>query len=197
MGYQLFQQYAVGDSVKGCAKVRTDHIHCLSLMHQAGHLIIKGDQVGQTGPALPKSMLAVSEPLSILKVLCDRTQGHLLHKLARHQGQADRPVVAQVLLAALFVDWGDICQLPIIFPSSNVSEFMQEFTHVTNTLLFVLFSYWDEEFRDMPKNFPVRSTLPKCIPEGMSGYGTASPVTRHTEPPAPVTSSGMRRRGNW
>ncbi|KAJ7427695.1 hypothetical protein WISP_04707 [Willisornis vidua] len=114
-GYQLFQQYAVGDSVKGLAEVQIDHIHNLTLIHQAGHLIIKGYQVGQTGPALPKSMLAGSEPFPILKMLCDRTQDDLLHNPARHRGQADRPVVTWINLTALFVDWGDIRQLPIIW----------------------------------------------------------------------------------
>ncbi|KAJ7403659.1 hypothetical protein WISP_149712 [Willisornis vidua] len=95
-GCQLFQQYAVGDSVKGFAEVQIDHIHSLPLIHLVGHLIVKGDQVGQTEPALPKSVLTGSEPLSILKVLCDHTQDDLLHSLSRHRGQADRPVVAQV-----------------------------------------------------------------------------------------------------
>ncbi|KAJ7407755.1 hypothetical protein WISP_125133 [Willisornis vidua] len=41
MGYQLFQLYAVGDSVKGFAEIQIDHIHSLSLVHQVGHLMIK------------------------------------------------------------------------------------------------------------------------------------------------------------
>ncbi|KAJ7426315.1 hypothetical protein WISP_17085 [Willisornis vidua] len=60
-------------------------------------------------------MLAGSDPLSILKVLCDCTQDDLLHNLARHRGQADRPVVASVLLVALLVDLCDIGQLPVIW----------------------------------------------------------------------------------
>lgn len=66
VGCQLCQEYAVGDDVKGFAEVQADNIHSLPLIHQAGHLIIRGDQVGQAGPALPKPMLAGSEPLAVL-----------------------------------------------------------------------------------------------------------------------------------
>ncbi|RMC20709.1 hypothetical protein DUI87_01561 [Hirundo rustica rustica] len=48
MGCQLIQEYAVGDSVKSLAEVQIDNIHSPSCIHQVGHLVIKGDQVGQT-----------------------------------------------------------------------------------------------------------------------------------------------------
>ncbi|RMC18375.1 hypothetical protein DUI87_04261 [Hirundo rustica rustica] len=48
MGCQLFQECAVGDSVKSLAEVQIDNTHSLPCIHQAGHLVIKGDQVGQT-----------------------------------------------------------------------------------------------------------------------------------------------------
>ncbi|RMC03242.1 hypothetical protein DUI87_20436 [Hirundo rustica rustica] len=48
MGCQLMQEHAVGDSVKGLAEVQIDNIHSPSCIHQAGQLVIKGDQVGQT-----------------------------------------------------------------------------------------------------------------------------------------------------
>ncbi|KAJ7414009.1 hypothetical protein WISP_87315 [Willisornis vidua] len=44
MGCQLFQEHVMGDSGKGFAEVQRDHIHSFSLIHQVGHLIIKGDQ---------------------------------------------------------------------------------------------------------------------------------------------------------
>ncbi|RMC09604.1 hypothetical protein DUI87_13390 [Hirundo rustica rustica] len=44
MGCQLIQEYAVGDSVKGLAEIQIDNMHCPSCIHQAGHLVIKGDQ---------------------------------------------------------------------------------------------------------------------------------------------------------
>ncbi|KAJ7413323.1 hypothetical protein WISP_91383 [Willisornis vidua] len=66
MGYQLLQEHVIEDSVKGFAEVQIDYIHSLPLIHQEGYLIIKRDQVGQTGPAPPKHMLAGSNPLSIL-----------------------------------------------------------------------------------------------------------------------------------
>lgn len=53
-----------------------------------GHLVLKGDEAGQTGPDFHESMLAGSDPLAILHVLCDITQDDLLHNLASHQ--ADR-----------------------------------------------------------------------------------------------------------
>ena len=40
----------MGNSVQGLTKVQVDNIHSLSLIHQAGHLVIEGDQVGQAGP---------------------------------------------------------------------------------------------------------------------------------------------------
>ncbi|KAJ7414060.1 hypothetical protein BTVI_41742 [Pitangus sulphuratus] len=70
MGCQLFQEYAVGNStllgIKGFAEDQGDYIHSFPLIHQVCHLVIKGDPVGQAGPAPPKSMLGGSDPLSIL-----------------------------------------------------------------------------------------------------------------------------------
>ncbi|RMC20150.1 hypothetical protein DUI87_00996 [Hirundo rustica rustica] len=53
VGCQLIQEYAVGDSVKGLAEIQIDNIHSPSCIHQAGHLVIKGDQVDQTWPTSP------------------------------------------------------------------------------------------------------------------------------------------------
>ncbi|TRZ22685.1 hypothetical protein HGM15179_004393 [Zosterops borbonicus] len=111
LGCQLCQECAVGDSVKGLAEVQIDNIHSPSCIHQAGHLVIKGDQVDQAGQALPKSMLAVSDPLAVLYVLRDDTQYKLFHNLAGHQGQADRPGVSQILL------------LPFLWMSTTSSSF--------------------------------------------------------------------------
>ncbi|KAJ7405122.1 hypothetical protein WISP_141802 [Willisornis vidua] len=66
VGCQLFQEHVMGDSAKGFAEVQIDHIHSLPLIHQAGHPVIKGEQIGETGPATPKFMLAGCDPLSIL-----------------------------------------------------------------------------------------------------------------------------------
>ncbi|TRZ24876.1 hypothetical protein HGM15179_002225 [Zosterops borbonicus] len=76
MGCQLFQECAVGDSVKGLAEVQTD-IHSPSCIHQVGHLVIKGDQVGQTPPTPPKAMLAGSDPLAILSLFLLSSAGVL------------------------------------------------------------------------------------------------------------------------
>ena len=40
----------MGGCVKGFAEVLVDYVNSLSLIHQAGHLVIEGDEVGQTGP---------------------------------------------------------------------------------------------------------------------------------------------------
>ncbi|RMC05423.1 hypothetical protein DUI87_18615 [Hirundo rustica rustica] len=66
MGCHLIQGCAVGDTVKGLAEVQIDNIHSPSCICQAGHLVIKGDQVGQTRPTSPKPMLAGPETLAIL-----------------------------------------------------------------------------------------------------------------------------------
>ncbi|RMB88407.1 hypothetical protein DUI87_35207 [Hirundo rustica rustica] len=46
--FQLIQEGAVGDSVKGLAEIQIDNIHSPSCIHQVSHLVIKGSQVGQT-----------------------------------------------------------------------------------------------------------------------------------------------------
>ncbi|RMC21667.1 hypothetical protein DUI87_02535 [Hirundo rustica rustica] len=66
MGCQLIQEYAVGDSVKGLAEIQIDNIHSLSHIHHVGHLVIKGDQVGQTQTNPLKPVLAGSDTLTIL-----------------------------------------------------------------------------------------------------------------------------------
>ncbi|RMB92284.1 hypothetical protein DUI87_31396 [Hirundo rustica rustica] len=84
MSCQLFQEYAVGDSVKGLAEVQIDNIHSLSCIHQAGHLVMNGDQVGQTRPTPPKPMLAGSDTLAILYVVHYDTQYKLFHYLTEY-----------------------------------------------------------------------------------------------------------------
>lgn len=59
---QLLQENTVGDRVKGFAEVRVDRIHSLSLIHQVGHLVIEGDEVGQAGLAFHEPMLAGPDP---------------------------------------------------------------------------------------------------------------------------------------
>jgi len=66
MGSQFLQEDAVGNSVKGLTKVQVDNTYSLSLIHEAGHFVIDGDQVGQAGPAFHEPMLAGPDPLMIL-----------------------------------------------------------------------------------------------------------------------------------
>ena len=49
-------------------------------------------------------MLAGPDPLVATHVPCDLTQDDLLHNFPWYRGQAERPVVPQVLLTALLVD---------------------------------------------------------------------------------------------
>ena len=48
----------MGDSVKSFAEIHVDYVNSLSFIHQAGHSIIEGDQVGQAGPDFCEPMLA-------------------------------------------------------------------------------------------------------------------------------------------
>lgn len=51
--------------------------HSLSLIW-VGHLVIKGNQIGQTGPAIHKPILTRSEQVVFLCVQCDVTRDDLL-----------------------------------------------------------------------------------------------------------------------
>jgi len=48
-------------------------------------------------------MLAGPDPLVVLHMPSERTLDESFHNLARHQGQADRPVVPGILLPAILV----------------------------------------------------------------------------------------------
>lgn len=74
----------MGDSIKGFAEVQVENIHSLFLTHQASHLLIKGDQVSQAGPAFPKPVLAGTDPLVVLYVLCDCTPDLLFLNFVGH-----------------------------------------------------------------------------------------------------------------
>ena len=65
--------------------------------------------VSQAGPAFHKPMLTGSDQLVVLCVPCDGTEDDRLHDLPQHHGQADRPVVSQILILALLVDGHHIC----------------------------------------------------------------------------------------
>lgn len=80
MGCQILQENAVWDSNKVFAEVR---VRNLSINHQPGHLVVRWDQVGQTGPAFLKPLLAGPVPLIVLYVLYDHTQENLLPNLPR------------------------------------------------------------------------------------------------------------------
>ena len=60
MSIQFLQEDAVGKGVKVFTKVQVDDIHSLSLIQQAGHLLIERDQVSQARPAFHKLILSYS-----------------------------------------------------------------------------------------------------------------------------------------
>ena len=112
-------EYTVGDNVKGFAEVWVDFINSLSLIHQMGHSVIKGDQVGQARPAFHEPILARHDSPDIPHVLCDLPYDDLLHNLAWHQGQADKPVVPWVLLLTLLVDGSHFVKPPVLWNLSS------------------------------------------------------------------------------
>ena len=60
-------------------------------------------------------MLARPDPLGVLHLLGERTPDEPLHNLARHQGQADRPVAPGILLPALLVGGRHIGRPPVVW----------------------------------------------------------------------------------
>ena len=94
---------------------KVDNIHSLSLIHYVGHLVVEGNQVGQAGPAFHEPMLAGPGALVVLHMPGEHTQDESLHNLARHRGQADRPVVPRTLLSGLLVDGCYIDHPPVIW----------------------------------------------------------------------------------
>jgi len=62
------------------------------------------NKAGQAGPAFHEPILAGPDSLVVLHMPGEHTQDELLLNLPQPRGQADRPVVLQVLLLALLVD---------------------------------------------------------------------------------------------
>ena len=79
------------------------------------HLVTEGDQVGQEESAFHEPMLAGPDPLVVPHMLCDCTQDDLLHNFSQNQGQADGPIVPQILLSILPVDGHHIGKTPVIW----------------------------------------------------------------------------------
>lgn len=94
---QIFQENAMRESIKGSAEDQANNTHSLFLNHQADHLVIKGDQVGEAVPVPPKSMLPGPDSLVVLYVLCNDTKDDLLHDPPWHSVWANRPVVSWTL----------------------------------------------------------------------------------------------------
>lgn len=91
----------MGNRVKGIATVQVDNIHCLSLVCWVCHFVIEADQVDQREPAFHKPMLAGTDALVYLCVLCGGILGVLLlHDLPRTEDDADRFVIPLILLLA-------------------------------------------------------------------------------------------------
>lgn len=69
--------------------------------------------MGQAGPAFHKPMLTGLNPLLVLHMLQDSTQGDLFHDFPWPQGQVDRPVIPQMFLPALPVNGHHIYSSPV------------------------------------------------------------------------------------
>ena len=110
---QLLQENTVGDSVEGFAEILVDYMKNFFLIHQADHLNIEEDQFGQAGLVIREPMLAGSDPLVVLHILCDLSQDYLFHNFSWRQGQADKPVVPWILLTTLLVDGSDVGSPPV------------------------------------------------------------------------------------
>ena len=59
-------------------------------------------------------MLTIPDNLIFLHMLGDDIQNESFHHLSRDGGEADRSIITQVLLLALFEDWSDICFPPVL-----------------------------------------------------------------------------------
>ena len=88
-------------------------------MYQSGHPVIEGDEVGQAQPASHEPVLPGPDPLDAMHVSCDLTQDYLLHDFPWYRGQADRPVVPQILLTTLLVDGSHIGKPPVLWDLSR------------------------------------------------------------------------------
>lgn len=86
--------------MKCSPKVQVNNTHTLSLIHSAGHLLLKRDKVFQVGPALLKLMLTGSDHQVVLFIPFDDLPGTEVD---------DRPVIPQILISALLVDGYHIC----------------------------------------------------------------------------------------
>jgi len=113
----------VRNSVKGLTtKDQVDNVPSHSFIHLVGHLVIKGDQVGQAGHAFHEPMLAGPDPLVVLHMPGERTQDEWFRNLNWHRRQADRPVVPEILLPS-FLSMG-VTQA--ILQSSGTSPVSQD-----------------------------------------------------------------------
>lgn len=74
----------MGDNVKGFAEAKADYINSFSLIYQAGHLIIEGDQVGKAGPPFHEPILTGPDPPPVPQMLHDLTPDDLFYNLSWH-----------------------------------------------------------------------------------------------------------------
>ena len=107
-GCQFLQENTVEDSVKGFAKVYTDYVSSLSLIHQAGYRR-RTRWSSRTSRAWSPSC-----PASTLW-----SQDDLVHNLPCHQGQTDMSVIPQILLMILDEDGSHTGKPPVLWDLSS------------------------------------------------------------------------------
>jgi len=103
----------MGDRVKSFAKVKVHNIHWPPLIYPAGHNVIEGYQSSQARFPLGKSMLTTTLNLLKFHLLGGDIHNKLFYHLPKDRGEADSPVVSQILLLALFEDWSDLDFPPV------------------------------------------------------------------------------------
>jgi len=74
----------VGNWVKNSAEIQEDPISWFALINWVGDLIIKGNQVSQTGPTHRETTLAGTNDGIVPQVLFSNFKDNLLHNLTRH-----------------------------------------------------------------------------------------------------------------
>ncbi len=89
---QLEQQEAVFHRVEGLRDVQVDDIDCGSVLQIAGHMVPRGQEVRQTGPASAEPVLAAGEKAVGIEVLGHCLLQHRLLELADDACEADRAV---------------------------------------------------------------------------------------------------------
>lgn len=101
-------------TVKSLAEVNVHSIHCSLLIYPASDAIIEGYQVGRSWLPLGESLLTTPDNLHLFQLLGDSLQNKLFHHLPGDRGEAEWPVVFQLLPLAISEGWSNIGVPPVL-----------------------------------------------------------------------------------